>query len=291
MKVLEVSHLCKYYDKFHLEDVSFAVEEGEIMGFIGRNGAGKTTTLKSILNLIHLTSGEVKVFEKDYLENELECKEKIGFVLGGVDYYPKTKIKKLTAVTKRFYKEWDQGMYDKYIQEFELDEEKRVSELSAGMRVKYMLAIALSHHAKLLILDEPTSGLDPISRDEILDIFEDLSRHQKISILFSTHITSDLEKCANSIAFIKKGRLVSTSTKQEFLNSYLYLEGKMDAFTKDLENNVISYRLDEDNNTFTALIKKDAYQPYINVEVSNPSLETIMIYSEKKEAKDEKLTA
>lgn len=291
MKVLEVKHLCKYYDKFHLEDVSFSVEEGEIMGFIGRNGAGKTTTLKSILNLIHLTSGEVKVFEKDYLENELACKEQIGFVLGGVDYYPKAKIKKLTSVTRRFYKDWDQEMYDNYIKEFEIDEEKRVSELSAGMRVKYMLAIALSHHAKLLILDEPTSGLDPISRDDILEIFEDLSRHQKISILFSTHITSDLEKCANSITFIKRGRLVNSCSKKEFLDTYLYLEGKMDVFTKDLESKVISYRVDEDNNTFTALIRKDTYQPFNGVAASNPDLETIMIYSEKKEAKDEKLTA
>src|SRR5574344_2391838 len=162
------------------------------MGFIGRNGAGKTTTIKSMLNLVHADSGTVTINGFDLIKDELEIKKSVGFVSGGVDFYPQTKLKKRTGVTKRFYADWDEDTYQSLLKRFELDENKRVQELSAGMKVKYSLAIALSHHANVLVLDEPTSGLDPISRDELLEIFEKLVDEEKVSILFSTHITSDL---------------------------------------------------------------------------------------------------
>ena len=165
MNVLEVRGLTKRYPAFTLNGVSFAVPEGAVMGFIGRNGAGKSTTLKSILGMVHPDGGEVKVFGMDYAANERAIRRELGVVLGGIDFYPKKKIRVITDVTRRFYDNWDEGKYRHYLNLFAIDEEKRVDQLSSGMKVKYMIALALSHNARLLILDEPTSGLDPVSRD------------------------------------------------------------------------------------------------------------------------------
>ena len=192
MNTLEVAGLCKTYPAFRLQDISFSVEPGAIMGFIGRNGAGKSTTLKAMLNLVHPDSGTVRMFGMDFYENELACKQALGVVLGGVDFYANKKARTVTDVTRRFYPQWEEEKYRHYLKLFELDEEKKISQLSAGMRVKYMLALALSHNAKLLILDEPTSGLDPVSRDELTALFRGVVADGERSILFSTHITSDL---------------------------------------------------------------------------------------------------
>ena len=186
--VLEITNLCKKYPSFELKDVSFTMNEGSIMGFIGRNGAGKTTTIKSILNFVHPTSGSIKFFGKEMSENEDEIKQLTGYAPGGINYYPMKTLKKITKITKSFYPEWNDELYRKYMTAFKLDENKKPKELSEGMKVKYNLVLALSHGAKLLILDEPTSGLDPVSRDELLTIFEKL-RDKGTSILFSTHIT------------------------------------------------------------------------------------------------------
>ena len=177
MNILEVEGLCKTYPAFALRDVSFAVEPGTIMGFIGRNGAGKSTTIKSMLNLVHPDSGRVTMFGQDFYANEPACKQQLGVVLGGVDFYPNKKLRSITNVTRTFYDRWDEDKYRHYLQLFALDETKKVSQLSSGMRVKYMLALALSHDARLLILDEPTSGLDPVSRDELMELFRGVVQH------------------------------------------------------------------------------------------------------------------
>lgn len=216
--VLEITNLCKKYPSFELKDVSFTMNEGSIMGFIGRNGAGKTTTIKSILNFVHPTSGSIKFFGKEMSENEDEIKQLTGYAPGGINYYPMKTLKKITKITKSFYPEWNDELYRKYMTAFKLDENKKPKELSEGMKVKYNLVLALSHGAKLLILDEPTSGLDPVSRDELLTIFEKL-RDKGTSILFSTHITSDLEKCADSITYIKQGQIVDSAEKDAFIRN------------------------------------------------------------------------
>ena len=161
--VLEIRGLCKEYPSFRLKDVGFSLARGHIMGFIGRNGAGKTTTLKSALNIVHPSAGELRYFGLDFAENELEIKRRIAFVSGGANYYPNKKLSTVTAVTRSFYEGWDEAAYRRYLQLFALDESKTLKALSAGMQVKYALALALSHGAELLILDEPTSGLDPSS--------------------------------------------------------------------------------------------------------------------------------
>ena len=190
--VLELRGLCKEYPAFRLKDVGFSVVRGRIMGFIGRNGAGKTTTLKSMLNIVHPDAGEVKFFGRDFADSELEIKRRIAFVSGGANYYPHKKLAAITAVTRSFYENWDEAAYRRYLKLFALDESKTPRALSAGMQVKYALALALSHGAELLILDEPTSGLDPVSRDELVDVFLSLA-DEGVSILFSTHITEDLD--------------------------------------------------------------------------------------------------
>ena len=214
MSVLEVNGLCKTYPAFRLQNVTFSVEPGSIMGFIGRNGAGKTTTLKSLLGLVHPDAGTVTCFGLDFAEHETEIKQRIGYVVSTDGYYKKKKIRTITDVTRSFFPNWDEDAYRHYLDVFHLDEEKTPAQLSEGMKVKYSISLALSHRAELLILDEPTSGLDPVSREELLDVFTQL-RDKGTSILFSTHITSDLEKCADAITYIKNGRILFTGPKRE----------------------------------------------------------------------------
>lgn len=215
MNVLQVEHITKEYPGFRLEDVSFAVEKGTVMGFVGRNGAGKTTVLKSLMNMVHTSGGRVTFFGLDMKEHERDIKQRIGYAGGAVDYYRKKPIRTLLDITKRFYDHWDDEVCSRYLKLFSLDENKTPSELSEGMKVKLNLAIALSHGAELLILDEPTSGLDPVSREELLEIFKHL-KNRGVSILFSTHITSDLDKCADDITYIRDGRIVYTGSAGGF---------------------------------------------------------------------------
>ena len=215
-KILQVEGLCKEYPKFKLQDVSFSIEAGSIMGLIGRNGAGKTTTIKSILNLVHPSKGEIIYFGMNLFADEAEIKQRIGYAGGAVDYYKKKKISQIIKVTKTFYPSWDDASYERYMKLFLLDEDKSPSELSDGMKVKLNLTMALSHGAKLLILDEPTSGLDPVSRDELLEVFKYLAS-QGVAILFSTHITSDLDKCADHITYIREGKILTTGKMSDYL--------------------------------------------------------------------------
>lgn len=200
-----------------MRDVSFQLEKGYIMGFIGANGAGKTTTIKSILNLVRMDRGEIRVLGKDLLRHELELKQEIGSAFGGIDFYTRNKIKTLTNVIKRFYHHWNDEAYYSYLKKFNLNENKKVAELSTGMKIKYSLALALSHGAKLLILDEPTSGLDPVARDQLLDIFQELVQDGEISILFSTHITTDLDEMfRRRNEMIRKQMVIDTSYYKSF---------------------------------------------------------------------------
>ena len=215
MNVAEIRGLCKEYPSFTLSDVSFDLAPGRIAGFIGRNGAGKTTTIKSMLGLVRPTSGSVSFFGMPFEGNEDEIKPRIGYSTGVVNYYPKKRIRDLVAVTKSFYPNWDEAAYRELLGLFELDEGKRPCELSDGMKVKLNLLLALSHRAELLILDEPTSGLDPFSREELIEALRKL-KERGAAILFSTHIISDVEKCADDVAYIRKGRLVAALPKEEF---------------------------------------------------------------------------
>ena len=282
--VLTVEKLNKKYPAFSLKDVSFKVEAGQIMGFIGRNGAGKTTTLKSIMNLIHYESGKIKAFGTDMTENELANKQRIGFALSELNYYPNKTIRQLVNVTKRFYKNFDENKFYEVCKIFNLDLDKKLEELSSGMKVKYSVAIALSHQAELLILDEPTSGLDPVSREEILDIFREIVKNKDRAILFSTHITSDLDKCATNITYIHDGEIAYTGTKQDFVDSYLYV--KDTSCNKDLEKEYISFKeLDGYIEGLISIDKKDIFLKN-KIKPKEPDLDQIMVYLERSKSNE-----
>lgn len=249
--LLSVNQLYKAYPSFTLRQVSFSLFAGRIMGMIGKNGAGKSTTLKAILNMVHPDSGDVKMLGKDFYQHEKECKQEIGVVFGGIDFYPLKKLSSITAVTRKFYRDWDQEKYQDYLRQFALDEQKKFKELSNGMKVKYLLALALSHHAKLLILDEPTSGLDPVSRDELLHIFKRITADGKRGILFSTHITSDLDRCADDITYLQNGNVLKSTDKETFLRSFEHLRTPEDKIPLTLEE--IMLRMERINFDETAL--------------------------------------
>lgn len=283
--ILKLDNVRKTYPSFSLKGVSFEVKPGQIMGFIGRNGAGKTTTLKCIMNLVHYESGEITAFDSDMSQNELENKQRIGFALSELNYYPNKTIRQLMNVTKRFYRQFDEKKFEEACRLFNLNIDKKLEELSSGMKVKYSVAIALSHHAELLILDEPTSGLDPVSRDEILDIFRQIVKNKDRAILFSTHITSDLDKCATDITYIHDGEIIYTGTKKNFVDSYLFVVDK--SSNKDLLGEYIAYKEFEDR--IEGLIYANKRDAFIEkgIEPREPDLEQIMVYIERSRNQNE----
>ena len=277
--ILVLDKVSKHYPTFDLKEVSFSVKPGEIMGFIGRNGAGKTTTLKSIMNLIHYDAGRIEAFGKEMNEFELENKQRIGFALSELNYYPNKTIRSLMKVNRRFYRDFDDEKFMKACKLFDLNIDKKLEELSSGMKVKYSVAIALSHNAELLILDEPTSGLDPVSRDEILDIFRDIVKNKDRAILFSTHITSDLDKCASNITYIHEGEIVFSGLKKEFVDSYLFV--KDPSRKTSLLSEYIAYKeLDDRIEGLIDIKNKDVFLQR-GITPVEPDLEQIMVYLER----------
>ena len=219
MVIAEVQDLVKKYPSFELKNVSFGLESGRITGFIGRNGAGKTTTIKAMLNMIHPDSGTIRYFDKPFADSEADIKKRIGYSTGTVSWYPRKKIRDIVDIVKRFYDTWDEEAYRNYLDFFSIDENKTPIELSEGMKVKVNLMLALAHRSDVLILDEPTSGLDPFSRNELLNVFTDLRNHG-VTIFFSTHIISDIEKCADDIVYISKGKIVAAMPKADFIQKF-----------------------------------------------------------------------
>ena len=287
MALLEVEGLTKRYPGFTLDSVSFRLETGYIMGFIGRNGAGKTTTLKSMLGLVHADAGSVRIDGTDYREDEHLAKQKLGVAFGGVDYYPRARLSDIARVTRRFYEVWDETQYRALLQRFQLDEKKRVRELSQGMKVKFSLALALSHNAKLLLLDEPTSGLDPVSREELIELLQHIVEDGEHSILFSTHITSDLEKCADYITYIRGGRIAASTDLDSFKSEYRLVRGTRAQLTEPLVQKFIGARKNAFG--FTALAKAEDAAAMEGLEIAPADLESIMIYFDGEVPADERI--
>lgn len=273
--MLIVKNLCKSYETFNLKDVSFELPSGYIMGFIGANGAGKTTTIKSILNIVRCDSGEVSVFGRSLADHENEIKQHIGFASGNILFYARKKIRQIVDVYKRFYAEWSDEEFAHYMDRFHIDVEKTVSQLSQGMQVKLSVAMALSHNAKLIILDEPTSGLDPIARDELLGVLRSIIADGDKSVLFSTHITSDLDKCADYILFIKEGKIIENATKEDLINGYALVSGK-NGDLASIESRLVGVRPNAFG--FQGLIKREDLLKTDTVDVATPNIEDIMLY-------------
>ena len=203
-EMLRIENLKKKYPSFSLKSVSFDIKPGQIMGFIGRNGAGKTTTLKCVMNLVHYDSGSVYAFDKDMTKNELECKQRIGFALSELNYYPNKTIRQLMNVTKRFYKQFDDHKFEEACRLFNLDVNKKLEELSSGMKVKFSVAIALSHNAELLILDEPLHGLDCERGEKVKEIIDTFCARQNKTLIMVTHYEENLPRCITDHIYLKK---------------------------------------------------------------------------------------
>ena len=280
---LSLQNICKRFGaKQVLDEVSLTATSGRACGLLGRNGAGKTTTLKCIMRTVQPDSGKVVVFGRDMAETEKESKQLISFTTGAFDYYPNDTLKKIADVYATFYDEWSKTDFDNYCRRFNLVLTKKVRELSAGMKVKFALALAMSHNAKLFIFDEPTSGLDPIARDELLDVFRDIVDDGDKSILFSTHITSDLEKCADIILFIKDGRILLEEGKDELLEEHVIVKGGIEQLTNDLKSRLVAVKTHQFG--FTALMRRSDLKATDNLTQEKPTLDDIMVYYNKKGA-------
>jgi len=276
--VLKVSNLNKSFSDFKLKNVSFEIPQGAIVGFIGQNGAGKTTTLKCILRSIVPDSGDITLYGKNIANNETECKQQLSYTCGAFEYYRKSKLNKIASVYSKFYNNWNAENFESYAKKFNLNLEKRVKELSAGMKVKFALALAMSHDAKLFIFDEPTSGLDPIARDELLDIFLDIVNEGDKSILFSTHITSDLDKCADYVMFIRNGEIIVNEAKDELFERHVLVKGG-GAVPEEYRKKAVAFK----QNTFgyAALLDRKNYELKKGTVTEKPTLEDIMVFYDK----------
>ena len=277
--MLKVKNIYKKFDTFELQDISFNLPKGKIMGLIGPNGAGKTTTIKLILNMIKNQTGEIKIFNKNLFEHELEIKEHIGVVLDSNYFLNNWTIIEVEKSVGMFYRTWNNRKFKTLVENFNLNSEKKVKDLSKGMQMKLMLACALSHDAKLLILDEPTSGLDPVSRNKLLEILLEYIKDGEHSVLFSTHITTDLEKVANSITYLNNGKLIYTGSKNDFISSYKIANGKIRNLDSNLENKLIG--LKKFYNEFEGLITTEDIKYFPKILFRPASMDDIIIYTNK----------
>ncbi len=280
---LKIKGLSKHYPNFALSNVSFELERGAVMGFIGRNGAGKTTTIKLIMGLIHKNAGSIEVLGKEMGPDSAEIREKIGFVYDEHSFYGSIMtVRNVGKMTARFYRDWDNEEFYRLLKRFGLDPDQKTEALSHGQKTKLSLALALSHKAELLILDEPTSGLDPVFRSELIDILYQIIQDERRSILFSTHITTDLERIADYITFIDNGKIVFSESKDELLDKYRIVKGPSDILNEKGREMCIGIRemrtgfeaLTASFNDLSALLDN-------NIIVEKATLEDIMVYSVK----------
>lgn len=284
--VLEIKNISKEYKGFSLKNVSFNIPKGFVMGLIGPNGAGKTTTIKAIMNLINLDSGEIYIFGEDIKKNEISIKDRIGFVYDDCCAFEDFTIRENKKIISKFYSKWDEEKFKYYLEKFALNENKKLKQLSKGQKMRFSLALALSHKAELLILDEPTSGLDPVFRSELLDILFEIIGEEEVSILYSTHITTDLEKLADYITFINNGKIEFSKEKDILLGEYFIVKGALDILNRDLEKELIGLRKTRYN--FEGLTNnmrklKELFGDKIIFEKA--TLDDIVVYYSKKDVK------
>ncbi len=284
LEAIVLKDIDKQFEEFSLSGLSFNVKKGYITGLIGPNGSGKTTTIRLIMDLLKADKGSIEIFAEELEGNEEKIKERIGFVYPENSLYPHLSIKQTAQVVSAFYKKWDETLFSYYIDLFELPLKKKVSQLSTGMKMKLSLSIALSHHADLIILDEPTSGLDPIVRSEVLEILYDYIQDEEKTVLFSSHIITDLEKIADYILFLNKGKLVYNQSKEDLLEQFKLVKGPSGLLDPELKE--LFVYLKETDNGFQGISKehqalKELFGNKILIEPA--SLEDIMVYTVKGE--------
>ena len=280
--ILDIRGLCKSYKDFALKDVSFSLPRGYIMGFVGQNGSGKTTTVRSILNMADMDSGKISVFGLDSVSDSRAIKERTGVVFDSLCFAEHLKIGEIESQLKGFYKDWDREEFSRRVSSFGLPLKKKIGSFSKGMKMKLMVAAALSHKAELLILDEPTSGLDPVARDELLDILSEYIQDENRGILFSTHITADVERIADYVTVMRKGSVWFTGTKDDLLEKYVIVKGGEEDVTDDIKKSSVGFHMYK--NGFDALLDTE-YLPKLpkSVEYEKASLDEILVYIAKED--------
>ena len=274
--ILEVRNLTKQYADFTLDHVSFSIPKGTIMGLIGENGAGKSTTINAILDLIHKDDGTVTFWGQE-LSSAKQLKEDIGVVFDGINFYETLTAAKVGKISQTAYKQWNDRLYREYLNRFQLPADKEIKTFSKGMKMKLCIAVALSHKPKLLILDEATSGLDPVMRDDILDVFLEFVQDEEHSILISSHITTDLEKVADSITFIHQGKVLFCKAKDELLYQYGIIRCGAAAFNEIDKSEILAYRKEDYQRNVLVADKEKARRRYKNVVVDDVSIDDILL--------------
>ncbi|MCM1221692.1 MAG: ABC transporter ATP-binding protein [Lachnospiraceae bacterium] len=276
--ILELQGISKAFPKsnFTLDKLSFSLPYGAILGFVGENGAGKTTTIGCILNTVKKDSGVVKLFGREMQDNDTDIREKIGVVYDGDNFPGFWTAKQLSEVMSGIYTQWDNALFQKYLEDFHLPKQK-IKDYSRGMTMKLAIAAALSHHPQLLILDEATSGLDPVMRDEMLDVFLEFVQEESHSILLSSHITSDLEKVADYITFIHNGRLIMTVSKNDLAYNYAVMRCKESQILALDPNDIIAYRKRDFQIDVLVSNGKEAQRKYKNSVIDHVSVDEIML--------------
>ncbi len=277
--ILELQKLCKSFPKsnFILDKLSFSLPYGAVLGFVGENGAGKTTTIGCILNTVRKDSGMVKLFGKEMRDIDTDIREKIGVVYDGDNFPGFWTAKQLSQVMEGIYTQWDNALFQKYLEDFHLPVKQKIKNYSRGMTMKLAIAVALSHHPQLLILDEATSGLDPIMRDEMLDVFLEFVQEESHSILLSSHITSDLEKVADYITFIHNGKLIMTASKNDLVYNYAVMRCRESQFLALDPGDMIAYRKRDFQIDVLVANGKEAQRKYKGAVVDHVSVDEIML--------------
>lgn len=275
--ILEIINLNKKFERFSLNNVSFSLEKGSIMGFIGQNGAGKTTTIKLMLNALGKSSGQIKIFGRDNIKDEVYVKSHIGYVPDEDYFMGNSTLLKHSKALRVFYDNWSEDIFNNYVHKWKLALDQKLSEFSKGTKTKAMFALAFAHNPSLLILDEPTSSLDPIARIEILDILRDFASDGEKSVLFSTHITSDLDKIADYITVIHEGKIIKSISMDKLEEKYIVLTGNIKELS-GLENQFVGIRKGE--LVFEGLILRErANEHFKNIKGIKPNVENLLTFS------------
>ncbi|MCT1902605.1 ABC transporter ATP-binding protein [Oceanobacillus sojae] len=278
--IVEFKNVTKRFKDFSLENINLQIKQGYVTGFVGANGAGKSTTMKLMMNLLQADAGEVKIFGMNYAGNEKEIKERMGFVYDSNVFYESLNLKDIRRIIAPAYKNWDDKTFYHYIKIFELPLNKAIKTFSKGMQMKASLAMALSHDAEFIMMDEPTAGLDPVFRRELLDILQDIMRDNRKTLFFSTHITSDLERIADYITFIQKGKILFNDSMEDVQHRYALVKGSIDLLNRDTEKLFI--KTERSSYDFQALTNDVAEVKTLlgnRVVIEEATLEDIMFYA------------
>ena len=279
MNAIEIKDLKKSFGDFKIDISKFNVKEGYITGFIGPNGAGKTTTIKLIMNMLFKDEGSIKILDEEISIDNINVKAKIGYVGEITGYLQEAKLKNIKRMVSRFYNNWDESIYNKYIRKFRLDETKIYKELSSGEKRQFDLIMALSHHPKLIIMDEPTANLDPLVRNEFLEILQEYMASEDVTVFYSTHITSDLDKAADYIALMFDGEIILYGEKNDLIENHSIVRGEKALLKEETKKCFVSYKTNLCGFEGLTNNKKEAYEIFgEEVIYDKVNLEDILMY-------------